>query len=479
MLKKTNRIRYNSAKTKDFRSKLISSIRQNKMAQSIAKQVNEMLELAKKVGSEVKFQQKPQYKKFKAKHSGKKVHNELKYLANGLISLKFYEECIYWSHKFIEDLRISDKEDRHKVIIILTFSYYNLKNYEKTLEYGQKSLDLQLEQPESQTIDILVAMRASASKIKRYQDASKFAKEILKINIVKYNKKEIATYALLESYSNLIDLQIKDENIIGARKTMKHLKILNLNSTDSNDVLVSLEKEGLKELELLNDQLGNVSLHLAEEEKRQHLSNFRNKNFANKDDLKKFMFNLQMYHYAGKICWMKFLIYRRCDSKQNCENWGLLHMNMLPTILYHMNIIVNHQDSYDNFEDLKEEGFMPLPYEHYILELINCSLRLANDDPLDLHDRELIFGHLCQTLLTSRGNPGNYIAETIRKYPINVMEEVMPFIQFFIKCSPEDFIFSSFRANDQAAHYQEQKRQMISLKNSLIIMNHFKTDKET
>ena len=445
------------------------------MAQSLAKQVNEMLALAKKVRNEAEFQQKSQYKKFKAKHSGRKVQDELRYLANGLMELRFHEECIYWSHKLFEELRISDKKERSTIISILIGSYYNSKNYEKTLEYGQKSLDLQLNVSPFNLLDL---MRDSASEIKRYQDASKYAKEILKINIVKYNKKEIATYALLESYSNLIDLQIKDENMIGARKTMKHLKILNLNSIDSNDVLVSLEKEGLKELELFNDQLGNVSLHLAEEEKRQHLSNFRNKNFTNKADLEKFMYNLQMYFYAGKICWMKFLINRRYDSKQNCESWGLLHMNMLPTILYHMNIIVNRQDSYDNFEDLKETCGL-LAYEHYVHELINCSLKLANDDPLDLHDRGLIFGHLCQTLLTCYGSAANYIAEAIRKYPINVMQEVIPFIQFFIKCSPESFIYTSVRANEQAAHYQKQKSQMISLKNSLIIMNHFKTDKET
>ena len=98
---------------------------------------------------------------------------------------------------------------------------------------------------------------------------------------------------------------------------------------------------------------------------------------------------------------------------------------------------------------------------------------------MDLHDRGLIFGHLCQALLTCYGSAANYIAEAIRKYPINVMQEVIPFIQFFIKCSPESFIYTSVRANEQAAHYQKQKSQMISLKNSLIIMNHFKTDKET
>ena len=164
------------------------------MAQSIVKKVSEILKLAKKVRNEAEFQQKPQYKKFKAKHSGRKVQDELRYLANGLMELRFHEECIYWSHKLFEELRISDKKERSTIISILIGSYYNSKNYEKTLEYRQKSLDLQLN---VSSFDLLDLMRDSASNIKRYQDASKFAKEILKINIVKYNKKEIATYALL------------------------------------------------------------------------------------------------------------------------------------------------------------------------------------------------------------------------------------------------------------------------------------------
>ena len=450
---------------------LTSSIRGAKMTQSLAKQVNEMLELAKKVGNEAEFQQKPQYKKFKAKNIGRKLHKELTHLADGLMDLKFYEECIYWSHKIFEDLRILDKEDRHTVFNTLIFSYYNLKNYEKTLEYGQKSLDLQLKQPASQTIDTLVAMRVSASKIKRYQDASKYAKEILKINIVRCNEKEIPKHGLLFSYSNLIDLQLKAENIIGAKKTIKRLKIFNLNSIDPNDVLVSMEKEGYKKLLPLNDLLaGNFK------DKEQNIAAFCNKNFSNSDDLKEFIVNLQMYHSAGKVCWMKFLIYRRFDSKQTCEKWGLLHMNILVNIVMHMNILVNREEANEDFEQLQKNCIWVLPHKHYIIELINCSLRLANDDPVDQEDRHHIFLQLWKTLLSIKESPINYIAEAIRKYPINVMQEAMPFIQYFIKLylGLEEYHKNASEASE-AAKCQERKEQMITLKNSLTIMNHFKT----
>ena len=434
----------------------------------MVQQAYEMARLAKKVANEAEFQQKQQYKIFKAKQN--EHQRQLKLLANELFSLNFHEECIYWSHKVFEELRISDKEERHSVLTTLSFSYHNLKNYEKTLEYGQKSLDLELKKPLAQTIDTLDAMRVSASKIKRYQDASKYAKEVLKINIVRYNEKEITKPGLLFSYSNLIDVQVKEENIIGAKKTIKRLKLFNLNSMDPNDVWVSMEKEGYSKLLPLNDLISNDTSH---SEHTQYVKEFCKKNFSNSDDLMEFILNLQMYHSVGKICWMKFLIYRRFDGKQNCEQWGLLHLSMLLDILVHMNGLVSIKKANLGFEKVQKSSCWILPYKHYMLELVNCSLRLANDVPLT---REDLFSQLCFNFEISKGNPRNFIAETIRKYPINVLQEVMPFIQYYIKYS---LSFEEINKNAsqvaKAAECQKRREQMITLKNSLIIMNHFKT----
>ena len=445
------------------------------MAQSLEKQVHEMVKLAKEVRNEAEFQQKHQYKKFKANYNGG-IQKDLKYLVNGLFRLVYHEECIYWSHKYLEILRISDKEERYTVFAMLHCQYYCAKNHEKTIEYGQKTLDsgLQLKKSFGPKVDILDVMCESSNILGRYQDASKYAKELLKIQIVRYNRKEIATHDLLISYSNLLDHQIKEKNMIGAKKTIKNLKIFNLNSIDSNDVLVSMNKEGLKNLLPLSYQL---KVNISEEEKTQHVLDFCTKNFSSKNDIKEFIINLQTYHYAGKICWMKFLIYRHFDSMPNCEKWGQIYRNMIPVFLMHLNFLVKAPGQNEIFEKLQKTSKVILPYKHYILELINCSLRLANNNPVNQHERKQIFSHLCQTLITSdfwTGSPRNYISEALRKYPINVMQELMPFIQFFIKYNTEELVTDS-----QNAKYQEQKEQMIVLKNSLIIMNHFKTTKET
>ena len=61
--------------------------------------------------------------------------------------------------------------------------------------------------------------------------------------------------------------------------------------------------------------------------------------------------------------------------------------------------------------------------------------------------------------------------EVLENYPISVMEDVMPFIQFYIK-------YCAVRRQDypsEAIKYEEMMKKMSTLKNSLFIMNHFKT----
>ena len=445
----------------------------------LEKQVHEMVKLAKKAGNEAKFQTMPQYKKFKAKYSGRQ--REIRLLANELFCLKFWEEVIYWSHKLFEDLRIADKEDRYTVFTMLNFSYYRSKNYEKTLEYSQKALDLQLEKPISQTVDLLDAMRDSSSKLEWYLDASGYAKEILKINVGRFNAKEITTHDILISYFNLTDLQIRAGNMKAARKTIKNLKILNLDSMDPNDVVVSMEKEGYRKLLPFHDYMNDDTL--GEERKNQYIQEFLNKHCEDLDTFKELIRNLQMYHYVGKICWMKFVIHRHFDSNQNCKKWGQIHLDMLINILLHMNILEKSPDAKVGFDYLvttNSASNVVLPYKHYQLELINSTLALASVDPINQHGRKQMYLHLYGSLLASKGCLRDIMVDLIRKYPINVMEEVMPFIHFYLKWSTEQVLeFAGATGGYLGNDYRERKMQMIMLKNSLMIMDHFKSAKET
>ena len=214
-------------------------------------------------------------------------------------------------------------------------------------------------------------MCLSSTRLERYHDSSTYSREILKINVVRYNGKEIATHDLLLNYSDLLDHQIKEKNMIGAKKTIKHLKIFNLKSIDPNDVLLSMDEEyeeGLKNLLPLGTYLSNDNL--SDDEKSQHIDDICNKNFSNKYDLKKFILNLQTYHLAGKICWMKFLIYSGCDTgdrMQDCEKWGHIHRNMIIDILKHMNILVNRPEANENFKQLQKSSNEVMPNREFSL----------------------------------------------------------------------------------------------------------------
>ena len=63
-----------------------------------------------------------------------------------------------------------------------------------------------------------------------------------------------------------------------------------------------------------------------------------------------------------------------------------------------------------------------------------------------------------------------YIMQTIKLFSVDIMQEVMPFVQFCIRSDKHlDPIMSE-------ADKRERRIRWISLKNSLIIRNHFQTN---
>ena len=82
---------------------------------------------------------------------------------------------------------------------------------------------------------------------------------------------------------------------------------------------------------------------------------------------------------------------------------------------------------------------------------------------------------LCHYLIAWKGCPRSYLSQTLRQYPLDVSKEVMPFIQFYIEFSFEELVES----DSQAAEFFKRKSLMIRWKNSLRIMKHFRTGKET
>ena len=88
---------------------------------------------------------------------------------------------------------------------------------------------------------------------------------------------------------------------------------------------------------------------------------------------------------------------------------------------------------------------------------------------LDHSIRNGLYRTLEVTLFGNSFVETNYIAQAVKIFPMDVMQEVMPFIQFCIKSDEP-------RVNPTEAEKKDRKMRLVTLKNSLIIGNHFQTN---
>ena len=109
----------------------------------IQREIEEILKLAKSVENETVFQEKTQYKKFKAKKiGGHKI--EIFNFCHRLEKLEFAEECIFWLHKLFQE-KVCNKDEKFHIFRNLSHCYYSRDNFEMCIEYGQKVLDMHVD----------------------------------------------------------------------------------------------------------------------------------------------------------------------------------------------------------------------------------------------------------------------------------------------------------------------------------------------
>ena len=206
------------------------------------KEVNELLELAKLTNDESAFQQKHRYKKFKDKYNVDMVVC-LPVLVEGLIEISFYNESVFWCQKMLEDIRFCDKEFRLIAFQSMTESFYHLEKYEDVVEYGKKCLEHDsTENPDliKRKLLVLYLMKVALVKLDMKQEAVKYAREHLKVNVTLYNANKRGKLNLVTSYYDLVDLQIQLGDSKSAKRIFeKHLKLFNFNSMNPNDVLLA------------------------------------------------------------------------------------------------------------------------------------------------------------------------------------------------------------------------------------------------
>jgi tetratricopeptide (TPR) repeat protein len=193
---------------------------------SIEKDLDKIVALAERSQDESAFQNHLQYKKFKARYQNQVVQSPT-YFGNMyrvLRSKKFYNEHVFWGMKILENQQLGNKEDRAYTLYLIVNSFYNLNDYENVLKYGEKALEHEI-QPNELTDTkakrrFLEVMQETSLLFQKKRDAMEHAKEILKLDVIRCNKKEFEKFYLLQSYYNLIELQIANGDFKSAQKTI-------------------------------------------------------------------------------------------------------------------------------------------------------------------------------------------------------------------------------------------------------------------
>ena len=435
----------------------------------LEKEIRELFKLAQDVEDESAFLQEPSYKTFKAKYDG--GQSEILELFFNFMTIKFYNVCIYWSYKYLNN-RVCSYPGRWSALRALVTSYSGLKNHEKVLEIGLEWLSLHQRTPrvnedtEDEVMSkFLKEIRESAVALNKYDEAEKYSREELKLEVKFYNQSKVDRSTLLYCYLNLIDAQMKNKNFNGALKTFKHIKILNIHSLDPKDVRTALEQD-----ESINKFPG---LYPGFYLKNELLPNPEFVTDLIKDHYIEYRFNEARNKESNKVTDLCFVVSQLICKKSELLNvvynkhgqkWYELYLDILCNISMHLktlytSYLVISSELHENPTtyckiDISNHkpNFFDITYE-----LIAGGLKFAEKN-LSVRRKWLL--RLSGSILGYQAvGPTYFVTKAMKKYEIPI-PHVMPFIGMFIKG----------RNNLQEEDYKD----MLLLKNSLIIMNHFK-----
>ena len=440
----------------------------------IKKDIKELLELAKLTNDESVFQQNHRYRKFKDKYHVDMV-NYVPELMTGLNKANFCNESVFWGKKILENIRVCDKEDRASLLKCMIAYFYRLEDFENVLDHGKYFLEndklllytpMQIERKQF----VLTFMKFASDKLNMKQEAMKYTKELLKILVAQYNAKEIEKYQLLLVYHDLIDLQIQLGDSKSAKKIIdKRITLFNLNSTHPKDVLSSMREEGYEKILPLGIFMSNNNEHCIREFRKIRLS---------VESYEHWVKMMRTFFYVGKICWQKHIFGYSCPSNMT---WSNISLKVYYEIIQHIRIYFRLEEQSENntlLSDAHITDIVKLSNE-VLHDTISTALLLADNDHLR---RREIFSTLFQVLFSSED--GILLISGIKKFSYFITKvqqandnidgkRVMPFIQFCLKSLNEN------RGGTEEASFCENvdlRMQFLTLKNSLTIMNHFRTN---
>ena len=400
-----------------------------------------LIQIAKSCEESV-FQKNDEYLKFKGQ---KNISTwDIEVLLGRLHDLDYPEEKIYWNKRALEE-KVGDKEHRYVFLYNLVCVYEKLGEYELVLEYGQKPmewLDSFKEKKGTDTIYYLIECLITASFVlKRFEESIVYQKERLKVIIKAYNSGEsvkkyktpIKKVDLLHCYMYLIDSQIRCKHFEDALKSFKKIKLFKLDSIDSDDVEESMAEFG-----------------------------------ANVTPLDR----CNYFKVIGDLCRLKSQAFYGLGDKHNGSLWSSLAIDNC----VHLQEVTRSfvQNDYSPNQLNLQISWQ----EIFTKQLVKTSLTIAEFDPSQR--RELFNQAMCYLLYESK-HASFYLSKLIED-DLMKFETLIPFIEHFIKRCTKD-VFAKIKKRLDHVKYKKkidpnfslknQRKQMVTYQNSLLIMKHF------
>ena len=395
------------------------------------KTIEGLIRIAKNCEESV-FQKNKEYVKLKAEKNISTSEIELMVCE---LNFDFLEEKIYWNKRALEE-KVGDKEQRDIFLSNLVFIYSELKEYELVLEYRKKPMEWldSVQKSLSDNYKLIQCMLAACKGLKRFEESIGYVKEMIKIMVRSYNSGEslwkdetpVKQIHLLLCYKELIDSQIRCKYFEGALKSFKKIKLFKLDSMNPDDVHQSMVQFA-----------------------------------ANNSPLEQANFNV-----IGVLCKLKAQAFHGLGDKQNCQLWSELATQLCKNL---QNLAKNNCEFKSD-----RDGCTCL--------LVNTTLTIAE---LDLSKRRGLFDELVCYLFCESKHASFYIAGSLKEgsiYGELKIETVIPFMEHFLKCCTKEFLLKAKKYLENVKYpkkiypnisLENQRKQMITYRNSLLIMKHF------
>ena len=165
--------------------------------------------------------------------------------------------------------------------------------------------------------------------------------------------------------------------------------------------------------------------------------------------------------YVSTMCYLKVEILLQLQEKTKACEWLRVALLLLNNAQLHMKFLNYFGKLVGNPPDISCRSVSTHKLPSFLAvnnSLIRYALMLAEESP---SERKQIFILLYVALTRNIKCPSHYLGKAMKMYPqVLTREAVMPFITFFVKTSEESS--------------QQEMKQMLLFKNSLIIMDHFK-----